>query len=82
MLSQLVSILAGWLTSVWTMSRLIFVGLNTDTMISCAQLLAVVFIIGVVDNLPNFFKRRPKTDPELIKHVQALIELESARAGS
>ena len=79
MLNTLISILAGWLSSVWTMSRMLFSGLNTDTMISCAQLLAVVFIIGVVDNLPNFFKRRPKTDPELIKHVQALIELEKKK---
>jgi len=36
---------------------MIFSALDMTLMKNCLSLLAVVFVIGVIDNLPNFFKR-------------------------
>lgn len=86
MLNQLLSILVGWITSVWTLGRLVFSGLNGDSLTASLQLLGILFLIGVADNLPKFFgrvrekvKRSPKEDLNvelLLKYIQAQNELE------
>jgi len=49
---------------------MIFSALDMTLMKNCLSLLAIVFVIGVIDNLPNFFRRaerkkkKPKDDDE------------------
>ena len=57
---SIVNALVSYLTSIWSTLRIAFGVFNTDTMVACAQLLTVVFIIGVADNLQNFFNRAKK----------------------
>ena len=59
-LTSIVAALANYLTSIWTVARMVFSILDTDLMINCIQLLSVCFLIGFIDNLPNMFKRKEK----------------------
>ena len=56
-MNPILTAIFNYLTSIWGTLRIAFGVFNTDTMVACAQLLTVVFIIGVIDNLPNFFNR-------------------------
>ncbi len=78
-MNPIVSGIINYLTSIWTTLRIAFGVFDTDTMINLAQILTVVFVIGVIDNLPNFFgrakeriikKRKPKDDDEEYEWVQ------------
>ena len=62
-LTSIVAALANYLTSIWTVARMVFSILDTDLMINCIQLLSVCFLIGFIDNLPNMFKRKEKRIP-------------------
>lgn len=64
MLEAIISALIGYLTSVWTCARMVFSVLDVPLMTNCIQLLAVVLLIGIVDNLPNLFKRKKKKPKE------------------
>ena len=54
---SIVNALVSYITSIWSTLRIAFGVFNTDTMVACAQLLTVIFIIGVADNLPKLFGR-------------------------
>ena len=43
---------------------MIFSTLDTTLMVNCIELLAVVFMIGVIDSLPDVFKRKRKKKEE------------------
>ena len=60
MLEAIISALFSYITSVWTCARLVFSALDVPLMTNCVQLLAVVCLIGIVDNLPNWFGRERK----------------------
>ena len=60
MLDALVSALFSYLSSVWTMARIIFSTFDYELMINCLQVLGVVALIGIIDNLPEIFSRRKK----------------------
>ena len=64
MLETIISALFSYLSSVWTMTRVLFSTLDVPLMTNCLQLLGVVILIGIIDNLPNLFNRKKKKDDE------------------
>lgn len=60
MLETIISALFSYLSSVWTMTRVLFSTLDVPLMTNCLQLLGVVILIGIIDNLPEIFSRRRK----------------------
>ena len=78
-LTSIVAALVNYLTSIWTVARMVFSILDTDLMINCIQLLTVVFIIGFIDNLPNMFKRKVKKR-EIIPDEEEWVLVRRGRA--
>ena len=78
MLNTILAAIWGYLTSLWGIARIAFSSLNTTLMTSCLEVLAVVFLISIIDGLPDLLKRRkPTEDPKFMKQIQTLIaELE------
>ena len=64
MLETIISALFSYLSSVWTMTRVLFSTLDVPLMTNCLQLLGVVILIGIIDNLPSIFNRKKKKDDD------------------
>ena len=53
-----------YLTGIWTCARMIFDVLPAQTMEDCIGLLCVVFLISIIDGLPDMLRRRKKKDKD------------------
>ena len=56
-MNPIVSAIISYLSSVWSTLRIAFGAFDSQTMINLAQILTVIFVIGVADNLGSLFNR-------------------------
>ena len=52
-ITTILSALYGYLTSVWGVARMVFGTLDAQLMSNCLSLLAVIFLISIIDSLPE-----------------------------
>lgn len=52
-LGSIVSAIWGYLSSIWGVARIAFASLNLSLMTNLLELLAVVFLIYIIDGLPG-----------------------------
>ena len=64
-ISTIVTATVAYLTSIWSVARMVFGALPTQTMQDCIGLLTVVFLIYVIDGLPDMLKRKKKDNDEM-----------------
>jgi len=55
--------IVNYLTSLWSVARMVFGVLPTELMQDCFGLLTVVFLIYIVDALPGMISRKKKDPP-------------------
>lgn len=66
-ITAILGALYSWITSVWSCARMVFSVLDVPLMTNCLQLLAVVFLISLIDSLPDRLRkigRKKKKDDD------------------
>lgn len=64
MIEEILLIVIKYLTSLWSIARMVFSNLPVQLMQDCFSLLCVIFLIGIVDSLPTVLNRSRKKKKE------------------
>ena len=58
--TTIITAIVAYLTSLWSVARMVFGVLPTQVMEDCFGILCVVFLIYVIDSLPSMISRKKK----------------------
>ncbi len=57
MIETIITVVWNYISSIWSIARMTFSNLPSQLMADCFSLLCVIFLISIVDSIPNMLNR-------------------------